>query len=733
MAVRLGEALIFLKGEDRELKSALADAKKSTDQWAKDVGKGLVTSAKGPATSLRAITAEWQKSGQASKGSVQTTLQSLRTMQGAFSDRKNVDFLASITKQWEEGGNVSAAQLKRAIKAVESLDAEGRKAGNKVGKETGAGLKDSLTRSVSGLAGIVTGAIRGLGQIGLAGLGVQTLANTFRGIGEQLGFGLNVEMENIEAQLLAFTKSAPAAKAILAEIRAEADKTPFAFQEMAKATAGLMPAARQSGEELMDLVRIAEILAASNPAQGLEGAAFSLREALSGDYVSIVERFNLPRQYLNQLKEEGVPAIEAVRRAMESIGYDTDLVGNLAATASGKWSTLMDTMDGVRRRFSEQAFGVGKDWLDGIQQALNDNIETINEWADTLGRGLARVMEELPRMVSDWRRAWEEMGDEARRRIIAVGALLVVGGPLLQAFSVAMQGVGLLAASFGVLPVAMKRAVAGAVIALIPLREQMAGFVETMAGMDEYVRGFGYQSPLRGLSDWLRKDLGDLAGDAVGIVIDPLFGEIERRLAGLGAQYAQWTRNYPKTWQEEVGDEIAMLKTGGSAVENWANQAQSSFSKVTKAAQEVRTAFEEMLRPIDARIAEIDLKRAQEQLERLLSRRAPTSARGREAYERAVLEQQRNVLGLQNQIYQASDQYAAQTGQGAPRIVLPTGNTVSVGSLTIDLSGAGVATEGEAQSLGAKAAEAFNRRLAELVGSAGQPSGMAAAALPGAG
>ena len=85
-------------------------------------------------------------------------------------------------------------------------------------------------------------------------------------------------------------------------------------------------ATEETGIPLMDLVRQGEILAASNPLEGLEGASFSLKEALTGDFASIIERFNLSRSSINQWKSEGVSNFEIVKRAMAEMGLDSDLI-----------------------------------------------------------------------------------------------------------------------------------------------------------------------------------------------------------------------------------------------------------------------------------------------------------------------------------------------------------------------------------------------------------------------
>ena len=270
-------------------------------------------------------------------------------------------------------------------------------------KTAGAGMAKlgSDAKHASDAVGKATGVFSGLGKavdtlgkIGLAGMGLQMLGSAAKGAGDMLGIGLNVELENTKAQLMAFTKDGAKASAILEQIRSEAAKTPFAFQEMAAATAGLMPAAKQSGAALMDLVRQAEILAASNPAEGLKGAAFALREAVSGDFTSVIERFNLPRTAINKLKDEGVPALEIVRRAMLAVGYDADLVSNLANTASGRWSTLLDTFDGLRATLSAPMFAALSAGLSQLQGELDANGTALTEAATAIGTFAGKMLVE---------------------------------------------------------------------------------------------------------------------------------------------------------------------------------------------------------------------------------------------------------------------------------------------------------------------------------------------------
>lgn len=205
------------------------------------------------------------------------------------------------------------------------------------------------------------------------------------------GIKFNSEMEQVSARLSAFTKDGTQTAKILEDIKQEAATTPFAFQEMAKATASLLPVAKTSGAALMDLVKQAEILAASNPAQGLEGAAFALREAMSGDFTSIIERFDLPRQRLNELKAQGVPALQAIQTAMKEMGLDTDLVSKLGETAAGRWSTFQDTITGIKAKLSEKIFEGLSSQLQVVQNWFDTNKEAIDAWATKVGEGIGKA------------------------------------------------------------------------------------------------------------------------------------------------------------------------------------------------------------------------------------------------------------------------------------------------------------------------------------------------------
>jgi len=260
--------------------------------------------------------------------------------------------------------------------------------------DAGLGKADkSVSGFGSSVSGMVGGAVKGFGALGLAAAGVGAAIDGIKGIGSALGINALSEMEQVRASFQSFTKDSAETERILGLVREEANKTPFAFGEMAKAAASLQPVAKSSGIALMDLVKEAEILGASNPLEGLEGASFSLKEAMTGDFTSIIERFNLSRSSIKQWKDEGVPNIEIVRRAMKEMGLDSDLIAAKAETLEGRWSTFQDTLVTLQMRMGQPIFDALKQGLTGLQGSLDSSMPKLEALADAVAGGFKAAIE----------------------------------------------------------------------------------------------------------------------------------------------------------------------------------------------------------------------------------------------------------------------------------------------------------------------------------------------------
>lgn len=71
--------------------------------------------------------------------------------------------------------------------------------------------------------------------------------------------------------------------------------------------------ARKTGADIAQLNDIAQRLNVLSPEQGLQGAGIALREALSGDTTSLVERFELPRNELAKLRDTSLTTADRLK------------------------------------------------------------------------------------------------------------------------------------------------------------------------------------------------------------------------------------------------------------------------------------------------------------------------------------------------------------------------------------------------------------------------------------
>lgn len=381
------------------------------------------------------------------------------------------------------------------------------------------------------------------------------------------GLGFNNAMEQARARINAFTKDGAATEQVLAMVADRASKTPFAFEEMATAAASLGPAAKGAGIPLENLIAQAEILAASNPAEGLVGGAFAIKEALSGDFTSAIERFNLSRSYINQLKEEGVPALEILSQAMQQAGYDTDLVSQLANTAQGRWSTFMDTWTMLAGQVTQPIFDAVSQGLGRANEILTELSPQMTAFAQSIADVIAQTLQgqgPIAAFFGQFQPVLEFLQANAipilgavagiigfgiagaiASAVVALGGFLIAAAPLIAILAVVGALGALVAANWGPLSAAFQEAgggIAGAGAALQTLGQIVISWVQSqlpgwIAGLQQ-MGAAAWQwiveaipPAIAQLQAWGGQLLGYLAASAPGWIA---------QLAAWGAAAWQW-------------------------------------------------------------------------------------------------------------------------------------------------------------------------------------------------
>ncbi len=177
---------------------------------------------------------------------------------------------------------------------------------------------------------------------------------------------------------------------------------------------------KRTGAEMDRLIETAQLLAVVKPEQGIVGASYALSELLSGDLVSIVERFNLSRtavrEYLNEFKRTGDAnrLLAGINELLEKQGVTLDVVEQRATSLTATYNQLGASLERVQRNigqalaegFAPAARGLSF-VLDSVSGAPNEIQRAVTQIEKTLIEGSTSFAE--------YQQAIRDTNDELRR------------------------------------------------------------------------------------------------------------------------------------------------------------------------------------------------------------------------------------------------------------------------------------------------------------------------------
>lgn len=127
-------------------------------------------------------------------------------------------------------------------------------------------------------------------------------------------------------------------------------------------------------KQLEKMWSLAERMAAIDPIQGLEGAVFALRELFSGDAISMVRRFEMPREIMNDIKNMKLQdQLKALDKYFNKIGLTQKLIDEMGGTTLGIWNQIKEQVAIIMRDMGAPALRTLKKFLDKIRSALGDS------------------------------------------------------------------------------------------------------------------------------------------------------------------------------------------------------------------------------------------------------------------------------------------------------------------------------------------------------------------------
>lgn len=230
---------------------------------------------------------------------------------------------------------------------------------------------------------IRTATSTGLGAT-LQGAGQRMLPASFVAGGlAYMGFGAANEMAQVKLTFEGITGSQERAQRLMQALTEEARKFSLPINESLRAISLLTPTLGNSEEILTRYVGLAARLRTLRPEQGLEGAAFAINEALvawksgGSDFISLAERFNVPKKQLREALEETGDFAEALDIVLTRMGRTEEIARRFGQTAAGAFVRLEDNFRRILARGAEQVLPFIADLIGRLAdlfQSLEENV-----------------------------------------------------------------------------------------------------------------------------------------------------------------------------------------------------------------------------------------------------------------------------------------------------------------------------------------------------------------------
>lgn len=303
----------------------------------------------------------------------------------------------------------------------------------------------------------------------------------------ELTLGGALNLDDMEREFQARLGNDGAGSALFNHLKEQAKTSAFGLEELAKNTSSFM-SMTTNPKNIDGLNAIAEKLAIfDKTGQGLEGAGFSLKEAMSGDIVSLAERFNMSKAQIRAFKIDKLGKsgdvegfIEQFNKLLEAQNMGEEAYQRMLQSPKRQLSMFLSNM---KTGFAD----AGKSAL----EALTPLIMKLNGlfaspqaemFFNTIGQGLAGLATGFANAAAFISDNWNQVYPFILGGLIVLGAVAVASG---------------VKATIAWLGVMWPFLLAAAIIGLIiwKLREMGFTFEEIAAGIGTVLGGlyaFGY-------------------------------------------------------------------------------------------------------------------------------------------------------------------------------------------------------------------------------------------------
>ena len=271
-------------------------------------------------------------------------------------------------------------------------------------------LRDSMGRfaranhsASSSLSGFNSHAGSAIKTVGALSAGVLTAAGAYKTL--QATVGEAMKMEQSQVVIGAMFDDKKLSKQYQDMMNKFAIKSPVLnTQDMYDNSKSFISQSKDI-KQLEKMWNLTERLVAVDSKQGVEGAVLAMKELMSGDSQSMVERFEMPRKALNDIKNLPLnEQLAALDKLYNKMGMTNKLVTSMGSTSLGYINQIKEALAGKFRSVGFEALKSLKPIIVDIKNAVSDG--ALNGFFNSMGRAFAFLGSEASKFANYIKTNW---------------------------------------------------------------------------------------------------------------------------------------------------------------------------------------------------------------------------------------------------------------------------------------------------------------------------------------
>lgn len=214
--------------------------------------------------------------------------------------------------------------------------------------------------------------------------------------------GANIQVETFMVRMRTLIGEADRAERYFAIVREASIATGFSLDALAQATFRFASIAGENMQAFQELVARTVQLAFYDPRQGLAGAGMAIMEALTGQFRSLVRRFEIGTlEMARRMREAGFSNIEILRAMMETAGVGADIITDAMDTLAGMVNYLRGSLRELARRLGEPIFDFFKAEMKTVRDWIRENRLELEAWARAIGILFTKAFQDIAELFFD--------------------------------------------------------------------------------------------------------------------------------------------------------------------------------------------------------------------------------------------------------------------------------------------------------------------------------------------